>query len=167
MANEESFKIVSFITPGAGGSCVRAWLTFSKTSSLLCRMVQTSFDDVSIAYCAYYENSLYCSFPLPLLIFIYFMMGLLIWQEVSIQSLILRWPVKPMDLLFVFRIGLQEYIKNTVLLFKTNYTIGKLQEGEECTKLLWRESFTWKNRYEKLICSDRIQEIDIKRYINT
>ena len=43
---------------------------------------------------------------MPLLIFIYSMMGQLIskyepfWQEVSIESLILRWPLRPLGLLF-------------------------------------------------------------------
>ena len=41
MANEESIKILSFITPGVGGSFVRAWPTLSKTS-LLWGMVQTN-----------------------------------------------------------------------------------------------------------------------------
>ena len=45
--------------------------------------------------------------------FYLFRMGLLIWQEVSVQYLILRWPVRPMGHLFIFRIGLQEYTKNT------------------------------------------------------
>ena len=56
--------------PGAGGGgCVRAWLILSKTSSLLWVMVQI-FDDVPND--SYYKISLYCSFPLPLLIFILF-----------------------------------------------------------------------------------------------
>ena len=72
------------------------------------------FGEVHIdSYCI---NRLYCSFPLPFLIFIippanevvYSMMELLIckyepfWQEVSLQSQILRWPLRTMDLLFNF-----------------------------------------------------------------
>ena len=64
-----------------------------------------SFDDVPVdSYCTCI-NRLYCSFPLPLLIFIYSMMELLIckyepfWQEVNVQYLILRWPLRPMGLL--------------------------------------------------------------------
>ena len=54
-----------------GGFCVRAWLILSKTY-LLWVMVQI-FDDVPID--SYYKNSLYCSFPPPLLIFILFYDG--------------------------------------------------------------------------------------------
>ena len=44
----------------------------------------------------YYIKGLYCNFPLTLLIFVYSMMGLLIYkyepflQDVSVESLILR-----------------------------------------------------------------------------
>ena len=72
MTNEKSIKILSFITPGAGESCVKAWLTLSKTSILWGWFRQTqkdSIDDVPID--SYYKNSLYWSFSLPLLIFIY------------------------------------------------------------------------------------------------
>ena len=64
MANEKSIKIVSFITPGSGGSCVMAWLTLSKTSSLLWVMVQTNtkdiFDDVPID--SYYKIAYIAAF---------------------------------------------------------------------------------------------------------
>ena len=55
-------------------------------------------------------NRLYCSFPLPSLIFIYSMIGLLIckyeplWQDVNVQSLILRWPLRPIGLLYSIRL---------------------------------------------------------------
>ena len=48
---------------------------------------------------------------MPLLIFIYSMIGLLIckdepiWQEVSVESLILRRPLRPMGLLYDFKLG--------------------------------------------------------------
>ena len=47
-----------------------------------------------------------CHLPKPLLIIIYSMMELLIckyepfWEEVSVEFLILRWPLRPVDLLF-------------------------------------------------------------------
>ena len=91
---------------------VRAWLTLSKTSSLLWGMVQTntkdSLDDVPIdSYCI---SRLYCSFPAVIVDFylFYYMMGLLIWQEVGVQSLILRWPLKPMGLLLSISFGSAE-----------------------------------------------------------
>ena len=66
-----------------------------------------SFEGVSFdSYCI---NRLYCSFPLALLIFIYSMIGLLIckyepfWQDVSVESLILKWPVRSMGFLFYSR----------------------------------------------------------------
>ena len=49
MTNEKSIKILSFITPGARESCVRAWLTLSKTSIPWGWFRQTQkdrFDDV-------------------------------------------------------------------------------------------------------------------------
>ena len=54
---------------------------------------------------SYCVKELWCCFPIPLLIFIYSVMGLLIckyealWQEVSVKSLILRWPLRPVGLL--------------------------------------------------------------------
>ena len=50
-------------------------------------------------------KGLWCCFPIPSLIFVYSLMGLLIykyeplWQEVSVNSLILRWPLRPVGLL--------------------------------------------------------------------
>ena len=57
----------------------------------------------------YCVKGLWCCFPLQWLIFIYSMMGLLIykyepfWQEFSVKSLILRWPLRPVYLLFYSR----------------------------------------------------------------
>ena len=133
------------------GSCVRAWSYFQKLLLYFggwFRQTQKDiFDNVPIdSYC---KIRLYCSFHLSLLIFIYSMMGLLTWREVSVRYLILRWLPRPMGLLFVFGIGLQEYIKSTLFLFKTNYTIGRLQDGKYCTKILWCENLTWKINMKK------------------
>ena len=60
-------------------------------------------------------------FPMPLLIFIYSMMGQrickyeLLRQEVSVESLILRWPLRPLGLLYVNNI----YLTNTMATMMT------------------------------------------------
>ena len=61
-------------------------------------------------YAAHFVKGLWCCFPIPSLIFIYSMMRLLIykykplWQEVSVKSLTLRWPLRPVGLLLVINI---------------------------------------------------------------
>ena len=88
MDNEESTKIVSFMTPGQGG-LARMWplKSYSENALFLLKLLlyfwgclrktqQDSFDDVPVDF--YWFNRLYCSFPLPLLIFTYSVMGLLI-----------------------------------------------------------------------------------------
>ena len=89
MANEECTEIGSFTTPGAGGlvlGCghkshlVKMYYFFQNHLFFFGRWFRQthkdSFDDMSIdSYCI---NRSYCNFPLPLLIFIYSMMGLMI-----------------------------------------------------------------------------------------
>ena len=54
-------------------------------------------------------------FAIPSLIFIYSMMGLLIykyeplWQEVSVKSLIIKWPLRPVGLFFISEFCTYEY----------------------------------------------------------
>ena len=117
MTEEGSTKTGNFMTPGVGVLVLRC----GHVSHIVCTCVhyifknlllyfggcfrqtqKNSFDNVHIdSYCI---NRLYCSFPLALLIFIYSMMGLLIWkyepfwQKVSVESLILRWPLSPLGL---------------------------------------------------------------------
>ena len=102
---------VLFITPEARGGGVRAWLTLLKTS-LLYGMVQRNTKR-QFWWCAYWfllQKQFILQLFSAIVEFYFFNDGLLIWQEVSVQSLILRWPIRPMGLLFVFRIGLKEYI---------------------------------------------------------
>ena len=61
----------------------------------------------------YCIKRIFCCFPtMPLLIFIYSMMWQVIckyepfWQEVSVVSLILRCPLRPLDILFLFSTNL-------------------------------------------------------------
>ena len=85
MANEDCAEIVSFMTPRAG---LDVSIKSSSENSLFLEKLllyfggwfretwKDSFDDVQFdSYCI---NRLYCSSPLPLLIFIYSIMGLLI-----------------------------------------------------------------------------------------
>ena len=67
------------------------------------------FYSINIQHIGWYcVKGLWCCFPIPSLIFIYSMMGLLIykyeplWQEVSVKSLILRWPWRSVGFLFNF-----------------------------------------------------------------
>ena len=100
ITKEVSIYIINFMTPRAGvhvlerghvSYIVKMHNSFKKFFSTLRdgsdKHTHTKrFDDVHIdSFCI---NKLYCIFPLPLLIFIYSMMGPLIWQEVSVQSLI-------------------------------------------------------------------------------
>ena len=80
---------------------------------------------------------LWCCFPVPSLIFIYSMMGLLIYkyepllQEVSVKSLILRWPLRPVGLLFIihlwkcFQYDVQEIKTATFSQLMNKQTISK------------------------------------------
>ena len=115
MTNEESTEIVSFITPGTGGlvpgfchNSLNAkmhydfWKLPLHLGGWFKQTQKNSFDMPIDSDCF---NRLHCSFTLSLLIIILNLMGLLIckyepfWQEVSVESLILRWPLRSMGLL--------------------------------------------------------------------
>ena len=76
-------------------------------SVLICP-ISTHFEKKIVHIDRYCVKGLWCCFPIPSLIFIYSMMGLLmykyepLWQEVSVKCLILRWPLRPVGLLFFF-----------------------------------------------------------------
>ena len=96
------YQNCKFHDPRGWGSDVRAWPY--KSLKWICSI----FYSINIQHIdCYCVKGLWCCFPLPSFIFIYFMMGLLIykyeplWQEVSVKSVILRWPLRPVGLLFI------------------------------------------------------------------
>ena len=97
ITKEGSTKIVNFMTPWAGV------LLFG------CGHINPYRKHVLSSTLSIYSTliaiGLWCCFPIPWsLIFIYSTMGLLIykyepfWQEVNVKSLILRWPLRPVNL---------------------------------------------------------------------
>ena len=76
---------LKFHNPRGRGSCVRAWLILSNTSSLLWGMVQTNTKR-QFWWCAYWfllQKQLILQLSSAIVGFYSFMMGLLIWQEVK------------------------------------------------------------------------------------
>ena len=84
----------------------------------------------------YCVKGLWCCFPIPSLIFIYSMMGLLIykyepfWQEVSVKYLILRWPLRPVGLLFMMH-------QKAVLFQDINQARDKLNSSDPLVMKSW------------------------------
>ena len=108
MTKEGSTKIVNFMTPGAGVLMLRcghiSHYSECVVSSTL-SMYSTLIANVLRNYDAAFLYHLWFSFT-------YSIIGLLIykykplWQEVSVKSLILRWPLRPVGLLFYSMMGL-------------------------------------------------------------
>ena len=103
MTKKGCTKIVNFMTPGAGV----LMLGYGHLSHYSEYAVFSTLSIYStLVACVPCVKGLWCCFPIPSLIFNYSMMGLLIykyeplWQEVSVKSLILRWPLRPVGLLF-------------------------------------------------------------------
>ena len=101
MTEEGSAKIVNLMTPGAGDLMLGhdyishySVYALSSTLSLYGTWIAIVLRDYRTC------------FPMLLLIYIYSMMGLLIrkyqsfWQEVSVESLILGWLLRPIGLLY-------------------------------------------------------------------
>ena len=114
MTKEGSTKIVNFNTP-------MAEVLMLGRGHRICII----FYSINILHIdRYCVKGLWCRFPIPLLIFIYSMIGLLIckyepfWREVSVKSLILRWPLRPVGLLYIY---ILVYFSETFTLFIENW----------------------------------------------
>ena len=117
---ETFIKIVISMTPRAGVLCAGAW-PYSENAIFLLLFLSTlghGSDKLKIytVHRTMIANVLenYDAAFIPLLIFIYSMMGLLTdmqndpcWQEVSVESLILRWTLRPVGLLGFFFIQMK------------------------------------------------------------
>ena len=91
MATEESIKIVSFITPGAGGGLVsgRGWHFQKLLLYFGWWFRQTQKDILMMCLFIPITKQLILQLSSAIVDFYLFYDGLLIWQEVSVQSLIL------------------------------------------------------------------------------
>ena len=169
MANEESIKIVSFITPESGGSCVRAWLTLSKTSSLLCVIFQSNtkrhIDDVSID--SYYKTAYIAAFFCHWVLFILWWAVYLTRSYCTVSDT--QVTSKTHGLLVCFPYWTSRIHQEYIIAFQDKLNYREITGREIMYKHFMMWKFNMKNQYEKSVllfyCSDRIQEIDIKRYI--
>ena len=103
MIKEGSTKTVNFIIIGAGVLMLGHGHIGHYSEYVLSSIVSIYSTLIAIVI-----RGLWCFFPMPFLIFNYSMMGLLIykyepyWHEDSVKSLILRWLLRPVGLLFSF-----------------------------------------------------------------
>ena len=105
--------------PRSRGSCATGWTYRSYSENALSSTLSISHSLIAILLRDYGSAFLY----MPLLNFIYSMIGLLIckyepfWQEISVESLILRWLLRPVGLFVIS----QEKYMGTCLFLQSKY----------------------------------------------